>query len=288
MLTILAAAPHTNFTTYAEVKEYLRLDYDDDVTIIQRMIQRASAAILRAVHRPFARERYSEFLPGHGDTSLMLSRTPLLIIEQVLYQDAAITDYRVLNPLSGILYREFGWIATREWGVDYQMLVPHQLPNDVRLLYQVDYVAGYLMPDDNLSNSATLSTSSVDNSYNDSTGTIPLLVAGDMVEVAGFSTAGNNGRSTVVSRTTTKLVVSGRTLVTEAAGGQRGILVRTLPEDLEEACLEIVRGWYLERVWDLAGPRIIDTPGGTRVINRPAGTLPDAARALLEPWVRLF
>jgi hypothetical protein len=64
-----------------------------------------------------------------------------------------------------------------------------------------------------------ISSSSVDNSFNTVGGTMPLVEAGDTVLVAGvLGATGNNGYATVVSRTTSKLIVSGKTLVTDSAG----------------------------------------------------------------------
>jgi len=64
----------------------------------------------------------------------------------------------------------------------------------------------------------TLSVAAGDNSYNDSGTALPLFTVGDKVITTGFGTGANNATSTVVTSTTSKLVVSGTTLVTEAAG----------------------------------------------------------------------
>ena len=63
----------------------------------------------------------------------------------------------------------------------------------------------------------TLSASSVDNSFNDS-GSGFAFTANEWVRVSGFATAANNGHFKIVSATAAKIVVSGGTLVTEAAG----------------------------------------------------------------------
>lgn len=64
---------------------------------------------------------------------------------------------------------------------------------------------------------ATISIASADNSINTS-GTFPVFTAGMWVKVTGFTTNGATFFAKVVSRTATKLVVSGITLVTEALG----------------------------------------------------------------------
>jgi hypothetical protein len=64
-----------------------------------------------------------------------------------------------------------------------------------------------------------ISASSVDNSINKAAGSLPEVIAGDTILIAGFTgTVGNNGYATVVSRTASKIVISGKTLVTDTAG----------------------------------------------------------------------
>lgn len=67
---------------------------------------------------------------------------------------------------------------------------------------------------------STISADDTDNSFNDSaTGfSTANLLPGMWIRVGGFTTAANNGLFKVVSVTTAKVVVSGGTLVTEAAG----------------------------------------------------------------------
>jgi hypothetical protein len=72
----------------------------------------------------------------------------------------------------------------------------------------------------NRKSATTISAASGDNSFNDSGAGFPAWAPGDVLTVDGFLTnADNNGAAfTVVSRTASKIVVSGGTLVTEAAG----------------------------------------------------------------------
>lgn len=64
----------------------------------------------------------------------------------------------------------------------------------------------------------TLSAASSDNSFSDSGAGMPAFLAGSWIKVSGFTDPANNGFFQVVSRTTSKLVVAGATLVTEIAG----------------------------------------------------------------------
>lgn len=67
----------------------------------------------------------------------------------------------------------------------------------------------------------TISASSVDNSFNDSGAGFGSLVADSWIKTAQFSNAANNGVFKIVSKTSTKIIVEGGTLVTEAAGSTR-------------------------------------------------------------------
>lgn len=66
----------------------------------------------------------------------------------------------------------------------------------------------------------TISAAASDNSINDSGAGLPVVVAGDVIRVKGFTGTGTtaNAIMTVVSRTASKIVVSGVTLVDDAAG----------------------------------------------------------------------
>lgn len=65
----------------------------------------------------------------------------------------------------------------------------------------------------------TVSVSSSDNSFNDSAGGFPTFFApGDSIVTSGFVEAVNDGTWTLVSATSSKLVVSGGSVVTETAG----------------------------------------------------------------------
>lgn len=64
-----------------------------------------------------------------------------------------------------------------------------------------------------------ISASSVDNSINSVAAGFPAFVPGQWIKIAGFTgTAANNGYAQVVTRTASKIVITGITLVTDAAG----------------------------------------------------------------------
>jgi len=64
----------------------------------------------------------------------------------------------------------------------------------------------------------TISAASADNSFNDSGSGFGSIVANQWIKVSGFTTSANNGYFKVSTATSAKLVVTGGTLTTEAAG----------------------------------------------------------------------
>lgn len=82
----------------------------------------------------------------------------------------------------------------------------------------------------------TISAASADNSINDSANLLPFCYPGASIFISGFTgTAGNNGLATVVSRTASKIVISGITLVTDAAGESVSLVIRDPFAQVNEA-----------------------------------------------------
>lgn len=87
-----------------------------------------------------------------------------------------------------------------------------------------------------------ISAANGDNSFNSVAAAfnIAQITPGTVIKVAGFATAANNGLFLVVSATTAKIVVSGGTLVTEAAGASVTVTARDLRDgsDIKSLSLE--------------------------------------------------
>lgn len=83
---------------------------------------------------------------------------------------------------------------------------------------------------------ATISAASGDNSINDSANLFPFCYPGSQIFISGFTgTPANNGVATVVSRTVSKIIVTGLTLTTDAAGETVSIVVRNPFVQINEA-----------------------------------------------------
>lgn len=290
-ISVTTAAATTDLTTLGAFKGMMGSVIPDGAeTLIGELIQRASDAIVRVCHRPFAREAVTETLPGDGGISLMLTRTPVLSVSLVTLLGETVVDYSIEDSGAGILYRQNGWTWTvgAGWELTEVLRVYEMHPS-----YSVSYIGGYLMPSDDIVGGANISVSGVDNSFNDSASGFPLLIPGDTIRTSGFTNSGNNGRFTVVSRTAAKIVVSG-TLTTEAGSAEtiKNIAVRTLPHDIEMACLETIKIWYLNRATD---PSVLSKSVGDLKVTYGygwvegdvgRGGIPLAGMRLLKPWIR--
>ena len=137
--------------------------------------------------------------------------------------------------------------------------------------------------------------SAAQNAYLDSAGAFPLLVPGDQIFAEAFTNAANRGWKTVVSRTASTVVVAEAGLMNEAVPAEaedaRMIRVATIPEDVEQAAVETVKGWYLSRERDRS---IQSTSVGDLSVtyddasgDGEKAALPFTAITLLAPWVRL-
>jgi hypothetical protein len=295
-ITVTTAARSTRLTRVENVQSDLGIT--TDTVLIERLIDEASAAIESYCHRPFAREAYTETLAGYGSNKLMLSRTPIVGTPSALLFDSnVLTDFSVADANAGLLYRRggFAWTAQTFPGLSAGggfLDLGSPLPRSEEPLYAVDYIAGYLLPDQNLLAKTTLSAASADNSFNDSAGLLPsLLKAGDIVTTTGFATAANNGRFVATGTPTiNKVVVTGGTLVLEAAGAPVTVMVQSLPRDIEKAAIEAVKCWFLTRRED---SRIVEKEVGPMRVRyaEPDGRgvtfLPAACVGLLRPWVRV-
>lgn len=286
MLTVSTIATTTLLTTRARAETEL----GETIPALDDYIRVASAAIVSYCHRPFAREVYSETLPGLGGTELQLARTPLVGSPSLVAFDTfPLTDYSIASDLESVLYRRGGWGWT---GYRGGFFFDQPIPRTEESVYRVDYTAGYILPPQNLVDVDTLSVDATDNSFNDSAAGFPtLLRAGDIVEALGFSEVSNNGRFVVTGTPTASKVVVDATLVAEVAASGRTLRVQTLPADVEKAAVEATKAYYAQRATDSAVEerqvgQLRVRYGSRGVFDQPPQALPPVCIGLLRPWVR--
>lgn len=293
MPSAAVAAATRGYTTRAAVKAQLgdlvSKDSGADATL-DALIRAATVAIEQHCSRQFGRATISEKLVGWGATELMVSRTPVLTVSSILYQNAPVTGWELTDPDAGLIYYARSWQDTRGWGWGMGEQRP---PGQDQLDYIVTYTGGYLLPSDDVV-SGTLAAVALTQRYTDSASNLPALVAGDAVLAAGFEEEANNGWKVVASAAAGYVEVEGgEPLVDEAApapDAQRELRVRNLPHDLEQACIEIVKAFYLQRQRDegVSSKRVGDLSVTYRErVQGDRPTLPFSALTLLAPYERI-
>jgi hypothetical protein len=129
-VTVLTPATSYRLTTLEAVKAEITLA--DQVTFAEDLIDQASSAVARECGTIFAQQAYREM---QGETyqtrHLFLRYGPIVSVSSVSHGSTVITDYRVHSAEAGMLYRRKGW-----W------LWPGSEED-----WTVDYIAGYILPE---------------------------------------------------------------------------------------------------------------------------------------------
>ena len=293
-LAITTPAANLRLTSIAALKADLGDATGTYDALYDAMILRASAAIDAYCHRAFARQTYTEVLPGRGNVTLRLAEAPLSTVTSVVWDGTTLTDYSIDNAGAGFLHRRTGWPWTAQyepglgqWGVGY----PYPgtpVPGSEERLITVVYTAGYLLPSQDVSSGTAISVDDSDDSFNHSGSLFPtLLQAGDVIMTSGFSNAANNGRHVVTGTPTTAKIKVTTALTTElATTGTHAIDVSNLPTDVETACLAAAKFYFGGRKdsGDIVEKQL--GPARLRFSEGGGGSLPALACALLAPYVR--
>lgn len=131
-IRILTPPASDKLISLSQVKLYLGETGTDRDTLLTQLISDASSAMLGFLGAHPGRQRYQETGYGSGLPYRFLSRLP--VEEGTLtttLDDAAITDWELVDPATGQVYRETYWTQTAATS-----------PNLVDTYY-----AGYLLPD---------------------------------------------------------------------------------------------------------------------------------------------
>lgn len=255
-ITVLQRGASARLTTPARVRVELTGIPTSDDAFLDRLCASASAAIHSYCNRaaaPFYRQSYTEVIGAYGDTHLMLRATPLVVVTAVLQDGSVLTDYSIEDALAGLLYRQnqFFWSAQRNAGLSGRQTFPmfgSPIPLSEELRFSVSYIGGWLVPDQDLASRDTVSVAASDHSFNDSAAGFPaLLQAGDVVVNSAFNSALNNGGFTVTGTPTRSKFTVAEAVVDESAGALANLTFSNLPADLEQAAIQTVKAWYLDR-----------------------------------------
>lgn len=283
-VTVRTAAQQTRLTTLAAVKEELAKTDTGDDKFLLALLDRATATLERWTGRGrMARELVTEKRAGTGGFRMSMSRLPVVTLEAVRLEDRAVDldDFKLEDPDAGFIIRDDNFFTTTERAIiniDLQ-LVPRRGERE----WAFDYTAGWLLPADDIVQATDVTATAADKTYTTTTTTVfPLLAKGDVINVSGFANAGNNGLKTIASRDGDTKITVDETLVDESAGPKVDMAVRTLPFDLEEAAIELVKSWFKRRkhASEVRSERVGDFQ---QSIQMDQG-LPPAVTGLLTPY----
>ena len=285
MLAVPTPPATTALTTVAAVRAELKLGVENHDPALTRLIADATAAIEQRLDRVCARQKLRETLPGADDTLLQLAMPPVVPF-RVTHRGEVVVDYEVEDARAGHLYREAGW-ETRDAVRSFlaQSPIPGQGPRD----WAVEYFSGWFLPGDDYT-AATISAQAATKTLTDGAAAFPpLLAPGDVIELVSDASV-NHGRRTVVSASPSEIVVQ-ESLADESAGAPITLRVRTLPRDIERACIETATAWWAAAGRDpgIASKRVADVTINYRdeaATGAGVGHLPPRVLWLLTPWVR--
>lgn len=273
-----------------------------DLQLVERLIDQASAAIVRHCRREFARAGVIESQLGNDLLEIQVSRTPISRVILVSFDGIPVTDYTIGDREEGTLYRRAGWewTAQRVSGLSGHQRFPgfgQALAGREEPLISVSYQGGYILASQSLANVTTLTVDATDNSFNDAASGFPsLLTAGDVLVATGFAVASNNGRFLIQGTPTSgKIVVTADLTAEETATPQRARTITFDPPDecrsiydVEKACIETVKDYFTSRG---GRPLVARQVGSTSEqyqtgIELAQSPLPPLAAALLRSHVR--
>jgi hypothetical protein len=145
MLRTCTSSTGMQLTTLATLKAVMfgataTSTVEDDV--LDAYITRASEAVQDYLGYPLYRAVYEETVPGGGDNALMLSRTPVTVVESVVDGEDELdsTGYVIEEPGAGLLRRDEGFPWTAAVGFE---LDSRPVPGSEQRRYTVVYEAGY-------------------------------------------------------------------------------------------------------------------------------------------------
>ena len=143
MIEVITAACSHDLTTVKNIVERIGAVDSSKETQLITLIKSASQYIERYTGRVFAQEKVKETLPAYGTTRIMLSRTPIVSIDSIVFNGSTISDYVIEDASAGILYSKYGWLNT---SLASNTITGHPLPNSAEPLYEVTYTGGYILP----------------------------------------------------------------------------------------------------------------------------------------------
>lgn len=133
-------------TTVATLEGVLGISSGSEDDRLNRLINVASDRLEKELGRKLARKQVTEKVAGYGTLTLRVSRTPLLSVSSITFDDEAVSsnDYEIWDAEAGEIRSDCGaWANTaRISGV----LAPTPIAGTQQKLFEVSYTGGYVTP----------------------------------------------------------------------------------------------------------------------------------------------
>jgi hypothetical protein len=137
-------APDHLLTTLETVKLSLGITDSGSDDAIERLILEASGYAYKYTNRIFAKERVTEHVIGRGLPEIILSRTPIISIEEVLFKTTvqSLEDFTIIDNEAGIVQRLGNWTDT---SLPFNS-IDRQPSSYGKLDWHITYLGGYVLP----------------------------------------------------------------------------------------------------------------------------------------------
>lgn len=142
-----------SLTTLQNVKIELGISLPDTSMdeYIERLIKAATDAIERYCQRHFSYvDVFTETVAGYGTPFILVSRTPLVSIQEIRILGVSIganidpNEYEIYDREAGSIYRQSGW----PWSAGARGDITREpFPGTERKIIEVTYSGGYVTPD---------------------------------------------------------------------------------------------------------------------------------------------
>jgi hypothetical protein len=289
-------------------RQHIPTSIDTDEPVISTLITSASQAIRRYCRRDFVSQAYDELYNGHGDRRLALRQYPVISVQSVRYRPVVVLKLQnnlVNTPIARVSVTSVGltltWTTSGVVSTNTSVTFAAN-PTIVALQNAVSALgngwsavgAGYdQWPSADLY---------VPNGIVGSAGPLPVSVgaltaAGMFAELrmhtydlSGYQTDQRRGWLLRAIPYTDPELLHPEDLIWPPGINNFRIQYTagyaTIPEDVQEACAELVTSWFVARGRDMTLEREQFTGSNTYLTERNKAQLPDRIKAILRPYRR--
>ena len=141
-ITVVTPAPDQLLTSIDAVKLTLDLSGVSKDNLLEDLIRAASDWVSRYCGRTFGKEEVTEKVVGKGVPEILLSRTPIVSISEVLYKGSVQDGVVIQDSQAGIVFLDTGFTSSE---ISFNTITPH--PSSYgREDWSFTYEGGYVLP----------------------------------------------------------------------------------------------------------------------------------------------